>query len=88
MKRTDVQQRVLQLVRDSGLAGISGYQVAVQLELNGGRAYAILGKFSRAGAIERLDAVQGSTIGDRRPAQPYRLTEAGRATLEEWLSRR
>lgn len=88
MKRTEVQQSVLQLVRDAGLAGISGYTVYRQLDLTPGYAYSVLAKFERRGAMVRLPARVGTTVGKRAPAQPYRLTEVGRAMLEEWLSRR
>lgn len=87
LKRTDVQQQVLQLVRDSGLSGISGYQIAVKLEMTSGHVYSTLAKFERAGAMVRLPAAVGTTVGRRAPARPYRLTEVGRAMLEEWINR-
>lgn len=88
LKRTDVQRQVLQLVRDSGLGGISGYEIYQQLGLNSGHVYAMLAKFERAGAMRRLAPVVNSTIGHRAPARPYVLEEPGRAMLEGWLSRR
>jgi len=88
LKRTDAQQRVLQVVRDAGLSGISGYQIYHQLDLAPGHVYNILSKFERTGAVVRLPGDAGSTVGNRPPAQPYRLTEVGRAKLEEWISRR
>lgn len=85
---TPIQQRVLQKVRDSGLGGVSGYDVYTQLDLSPGYTYKVLRQFEEAGAMERLPALVGTTIGNRVPAQPYKLTEAGRAMLEAWLSRR
>lgn len=85
---TPIQQRVLQMVRDSGLGGVSGYTVYTKLDLAPGYTYKVLRQFEEAGAMERLPAKVGTTVGKRPPAQPYRLTETGRAKLEEWLSRR
>lgn len=88
LKRTELQRQVLQLVRDAGLRGISGYEIYQRLGLGSGHIYAMLAKFERVGALRRLAPVSNSTVGKRAPARPYVLEELGRAMLEDWVSRR